>query len=118
MIEGTIRVASTGRLLLGHARKTETFLERTIGLLGCKGLEQGEGLLIVPCNSIHTFFMRFSLDILFLNQGGTILKLVESLTPWKLIGCWGSAMVLEVPAGLISSSGLQIDDQLIWEVNA
>ncbi len=116
MIAGTIRVATTERLLLEHARKTETILERTRGLLGCQELEQGEGLLLTPCNSIHTFFMKFSLDIIFLNRGGTIVKMIESLTPWKVSGCWASTAVLEVSAGLISNTGLQIGDQLIWEI--
>lgn len=75
--------------------------ERLIGLLGCRGLVEGECLLLKPCGAIHTLGMRFTLDVIFLNRTGHVVRMVRNLRPgcW---GCWGGSdawMVLEAQAG-------------------
>jgi uncharacterized membrane protein (UPF0127 family) len=115
LIRGFVHIAGTDRVLFGKVERTETFLERTRGLLGRSGLAPGEGMLITPCNSIHTIMMRFALDIAFLDQQGVILKLVHTLAPWRFCGCRRASSVLELPVGALGVSGLHIGDQLIWE---
>lgn len=117
MIVGSVRIAHSKGELLNSVQKTETIWERTKGLLGRQGLKDGEGLLIVPCNSIHTFFMTFSLDLVYLDREDKVVKLVKNIRPWKMSGCFRSAKVLEVGSRFIITSGIKVGDQLLWERN-
>jgi hypothetical protein len=102
-------------MLLTRVRKTETLLERAKGLLGCKSLMQGEGLLISPCNSIHTFFMLFPIDIVFLNKKNMITKIIRTMKPFRFGMALNSSSVLELMAGQTDMSGMQPGDYLLWE---
>jgi hypothetical protein len=115
LISGKILHGSTGKILLPHIRRTETLYERTRGLLGSRFLDQGYGLLITPCNSIHTLFMRMSIDVLFLNRNNTIMAMKENMHPFRFAMCYGAASVLELMAGQIRISGMQNGDRLVWE---
>lgn len=72
---------------------------RLRGLLGRKGLQAGEGLLLRPVGAIHTMFMRFAIDVVFLDRDYTVLKVVENLRPWRFAGARGAKAVLELPRG-------------------
>lgn len=75
----------------------------------------GEALHIVPCNSIHTFFMRIPIDALFLDRDGVIVKALEALPPWRVTGVYFSARsVLELPAGTVAGSGTREGDRLTF----
>lgn len=117
MIIGSVCIAHSKSQLLSSVQKTETAWERTKGLLGRRGLEDGEGLLITPCSSIHTFFMTFPLDVVYLDREDKIVKLIENLRPWRMSGCFRSAKVLEVGSRFITNSGIKVGDQLLWERN-
>ena len=82
------------------AEIAETFVERAKGLIGCRGLAPGTGMLITKCNCIHTFFMRFAIDATFLDKSGKIVKVVRNIRPWRLWiwGGWRAASVLETAA--------------------
>jgi uncharacterized protein len=82
------------------------------GLLGRSGLGAGEGLLIRPTNSIHTFFMRFAIDVVFIDRAGVVLKVVSALRPWRLAGSRGARCALELRAGEAAMRGIQPGDQL------
>lgn len=112
---GSFHLVRNDKQLLPRAERTENGLERTRGLLGRAGLERDQGLWIDPCRSIHTFFMRFPLDVIYLDRDGVIVKTVQGIGPWRLSGCLQASSVLEGPAGLIAASGLQVGDQLHWE---
>ncbi len=86
--------------------------QRRTGLLKHKGLGVGEGLWIVPCEAIHTFFMKFAIDVLYVDRKRVVRKTVRALGPWKLSGCWVANSVLELPAGVIDATGTQPGDQL------
>ena len=80
-------------------------ITRAVGLLGRSGMEPGEGLWIVPCPMIHTWFMRFSIDVLFLDRGLKVLKVLEDFRPWRLSPLVPSGhSVLELPAGALKGS--------------
>jgi uncharacterized membrane protein (UPF0127 family) len=84
---------------------------RKKGLLGRDSIEEGEGLYIVPCQWVHMFGMRFSVDIAFLNREGRVLSMQHALKPnrvSKLV--WRAEGVLELPAGTLESSGTQLGD--------
>lgn len=79
------------------AKVARTFCERARGLIGARDLAPGEGLLIERCNAIHTFFMSFSIDAVFLDSHGRIVKTVRGIRPWRFFvwGGWRARSVLE-----------------------
>ena len=79
------------------AEVAERFTERLRGLIGRDGLERGKGMLIVRCNCIHTFFMRFPIDATFLDRQGNVVKVVRNIRPWRpwVWGGWRAKSVLE-----------------------
>jgi uncharacterized membrane protein (UPF0127 family) len=86
---------------------------RAVGLLGRKELPEGCGLSIRPCKSIHTFFMRFPIDVAYLSSDGTVVKTSARLRPFRLsMGGRGAHSVLELPAGSLERAGLQVGDTL------
>lgn len=85
---------------------------RARGLLGRDGLGSGEGLLIRPTNSIHTFFMRFAIDVVFLDRAGVVLKVVSRLRPWRLAASRGARCALELRAGEADARGIRPGDEL------
>ena len=87
-------------------------LSRLRGLLGRTGLDSGEGLLLRPASSVHTFFMRFSIDVVFLDRALVVLSIADSVDPWRAASRKGAKAVLELPAGESSRRGLAVGDQL------
>ena len=90
----------------------DTPLRRLRGLLGRPPLTGGEGLVLVPCASVHTCFMPAPIDAVFLNRRGVILRVVAELRPWRAAGCRGAHAVLELPAGTCARAGLAPGDRL------
>ena len=79
------------------AEVAESFAARARGLIGRKGLGPGKGLLILGCNCIHTFFMRFPIDATFLDGDGRVVRTVRGIRPWRpwVWGGWRARSVLE-----------------------
>jgi uncharacterized membrane protein (UPF0127 family) len=77
----------------------DRMLPRMKGLLGRRELASGEGMLIRPTSSIHTFFMRFPIDAIFLSRDGEVLKVAKNVGAWRARFCRGAHSVLELPAG-------------------
>jgi uncharacterized protein len=90
----------------------DTPLTRLRGLLGRSGLRSGEGLLIRPTSAIHTCFMRFPVDAVFLDRDFVVLRAVNDLRAWRIAACRGSRAVLELGAGEISRRGIRPGDRL------
>jgi uncharacterized membrane protein (UPF0127 family) len=88
----------------------ETFWARSRGLLGRPPLRPGEALKIAPCNSIHCFFMRVPIDVVFLNAAGVVLKVCINVRPWRGRIKWRAKAVVELAAGEASRLGLQEGD--------
>ncbi len=86
--------------------------KRNKGLLGRDGLAPGEGLWIVPCESVHTFFMRFPIDLVYLDRNNTIRKVRSAVGPWRLSACLSAHSVLELPAGTIRNTRTEPGDLL------
>lgn len=85
--------------------------ERMKGLLGRSHLTQGQGMWIEPCNNVHTFFMKFAIDVVYLDWQGQILRIYKNMQPWRThIPVWSGRVALELPVG--ASDGLQVGDTL------
>jgi uncharacterized membrane protein (UPF0127 family) len=99
-------------IVCDSCRLAATFATRLRGLLGRGGLATGEGLLIRPTNSIHTFFMRFPIDVVFLDRSGVVVKLVSNLRPWRVALAPRGRDALELRAGEADARGIRLGDRL------
>ena len=100
--------------VLAHAVEVaDTSAKRRTGLLKHEKLEPGEGLWIVPCESVHTFFMKFPIDLLYLDRRHKVRKARSAVRPWRLSACLLAHSVLELPAGTVKQSGTQAGDELV-----
>jgi uncharacterized protein len=85
---------------------------RSKGLLGRQQLSPGEGLWIIPCEAVHTFFMRFAIDLVYLDRKNRIRKIRHAVPPWRLSACLSAHSVLELVPGTILSTQTQPGDVL------
>jgi uncharacterized membrane protein (UPF0127 family) len=88
-----------------------------VGLLRHQKLEPGEGLWIIPCNSIHSVGMKFIFDAVFVSKGGDVVGLRENVAKGRLLApIWKAHSVLELRAGAIEAGGIQIGDHFVFDV--
>lgn len=93
------------------AEVADTHLARARGLLGWKELAMGKGLWVKPCKAIHTFFLKFPIDVAYLAADGRVVKTCSHLRPYRFsVGGWQAHSVLELPAGFLDRSGLKVGD--------
>jgi uncharacterized membrane protein (UPF0127 family) len=96
-----------------RVRVADTPRERRVGLLGRKSLDAGEGLLIVPTQAIHTFFMQIPIDVVFLDRERRVKRVYHHLVPNRLTRfVWGAHSVLELESGVAERSGIAVGDEL------
>ena len=86
---------------------------RRRGLLGRPGLEAGHGLLIRPCLAIHTAWMRFAIDVVFIDRDGTVIKTRTAMGPWRLAAATRARAVVELPSGWLSERRVAVGDRLL-----
>lgn len=100
-------------IMVPHVRLADTFLKRFIGLMGQKSLPEGEGLLLKGCRQIHTFFMKMTIDVVFLNKDGKIVYVIPGMGPGAISPLVKEAWyVLELPEGSIKFYGFRENQQL------
>jgi uncharacterized protein len=107
-----VRNVTRDAVLADHADVADTSAKRRTGLLKHTQLEPGEGLWIVPCESVHCFFMKFTIDVIYLDRKHRVKKIRPELAPWRVSACLTAHSVLELPAGTIERTGTQRGDQL------
>ncbi len=99
------------RTLIEQGEVADTVWTRLKGLIGHRPLEAGEGLMIKPCSSVHMFFMRFPIDVVYVSEAGEVVELAPNLQPWRIGPIVRKAkFVLELPAGTIAETGTQVGD--------
>ena len=103
----------TGALVADHVAVADTRATRAVGLLSRSGLNPGEALWIVPSRGVHTWWMRFTIDVLALNESGVVVDRVPGLKPWRIrLPRRGTAGVLELPEGAIAATGTEIGHRI------
>ncbi len=96
--------------------KAKSLWEKTKGLIGKTELDEQSALWIDKCNSIHTYFMKIPIDVIFVDKNLKIYSLKHNLKPWKIIWPqWGAQSVFELPAGKIKKLDIHRGDQLYVE---
>ena len=106
-------IEDSGETFVPRLSRAMTPWQRMRGLLGRDGLEPDEGLLIERCSSIHMFFMRFPIDVAYLDADWRVVKKVARLAPWRLSGCWRASHTLELPAGALDVARLPLGSHLL-----
>lgn len=90
----------------------QRFLARLVGLLGQRALAPDHALWLAPCNNVHTFFMRFAIDVVFIHRDGTVLAIVPHLKPWRIAAARRAYGCLELAAGGAGRFGLAVGQRL------
>ena len=111
MREVTVRNVTRDSVVGDRIRIADTSLTRLFGLLGRSGLDAGEGLWIQPSSGVHTFFMRFSIDVVGLDRNRKVVKLWPDLVPYRVTSIKTKIhSVLELPAGQIATTATELGD--------
>ncbi len=109
----TVLNLTTGQTLADKVAVADSLFSRMKGLLGKKYMSAGEGLWLKPCNSVHTFGMKFAIDVVFLDKNNHVVSFVKNLVPNSLTSLRLKATsVLELPAGTLDSLTIAAGDEL------
>ena len=108
----TVRNQTRNTVLASAADVADTSEKRRTGLLKHDHLEPGQGLWIVPCESVHSFFMKFAIDLVYLDRQKKVRKVRHRMVPWRVSACLAAHSILELPAGAVAASGTKAGDQL------
>jgi len=112
LVKILVRNQTRHTVLAASADVADTSAKRRVGLLKHTGLEPGQGLWIVPCESVHSFFMKFAIDLVYLDRKRKVRKVRHGMAPWRMSVCLTAHSILELPAGTVKSTGTQRGDQL------
>jgi uncharacterized protein len=117
MVEVSLARVSTaaGTIVCERCEIPESAFGRARGLLGRDGLGPGEGMLIDRAGSVHMFFMRFPIDVVFLGRDGTVVGVRHRLRPWRVAAARRAVASLELPAGRAAETGVEEGDRLVFE---
>ena len=104
--------ARTSQAIAHDIELADTRETRRKGLLGRDGLDRRAALILRPCFSVHTAFMRFPIDVLFVDREGTVVKVVRNLGAWRIAGAFGAHAAIEFSAGAIAEGTVEAGDRL------
>ncbi len=109
-----VRTTAEARLVASAVGKADRFHLRLRGLLGRPEPDRHGGILIIPCRSVHTVGMSYSIDVIFLSRERRVLRIISELPPRRFAGVRGSRFVLELQRGAATTAGLSVGDYLEW----
>jgi uncharacterized membrane protein (UPF0127 family) len=99
-------------VLFSNAYQAKSFIQRFKGLMFKEIISRNEAIMFFNTSSIHTFFMRFPIDVIFLNKKMKIVKIFKCLKPWRVCFCLPSYCAIECLGGMADLKGLKIEDQI------
>lgn len=100
-------------IIAGKVLEARSFWARSKGLLGRKQFDPDSTLWINPCNSIHTCFMQFPIDVVFVDRNLVVRKISKNVRPWRITNvCWSAHSVFEFCAGTVDRKGIELGDRL------
>jgi uncharacterized protein len=103
-----------GRIVCERVVVSDRAHRRMRGLLGRRYLREGEGMVLRPAWSIHTAFMRFPIDVVFLDADQVVIKIEPEVRPWRTVSCRGAREIVEMAAGECRRRGLEMGDRVAW----
>jgi len=107
-----LKNSRSGAVIASSVELAMTSAERRRGLLGRDSMAPDSAIVITRCNAVHTFWMRFAIDVAFVDSSGTVKKVVEGLSPWRIAGTLFASTVIEFPAGTLKNGVLQVGDRV------
>jgi uncharacterized membrane protein (UPF0127 family) len=111
------RDLQTGAILAERVTVASKRIDRAVGLLGRSHLDAGEALWITPCRGVHTWFMRFPIDVLAMDANGVVVDVVSAMGPWRMrLPKPGSESVLELAAGTLDSMQMKVGHRISIEL--
>jgi uncharacterized membrane protein (UPF0127 family) len=108
-----LRNQRTGTIVADRLLPALDSASRRTGLLKHTGLSDREAMLIAPTNAIHTFFMKFPIDVAFVTRDGAILKICAAMPAWRIAAAWRAHGVVEMAAGAMARTGTRVGDRLL-----
>ena len=107
-----LRTFETGRVIVPRLEIAGSLWAQTVGLIGRTEIASNAGLLIPHCNAIHTAFLRFPIDVMFLDKELNVVRLISDLAPWRMVGfVRGAKSVVELPAGTLRQKQIVVGQQ-------
>jgi uncharacterized protein len=103
-----------GRVVCERCMVADRAHRRMRGLLGRRGLKPGEGMVLRPAWNVHTAFMRFPIDVVFLDSDQVVVRLERAVAPWRTVSCRGAREVVELAADECERRGLEVGDRVAW----
>ena len=110
--------ARTGGVVANVVELADTRAARRRGLLGRESLDPASAIILLPCFSVHTAFMKFPIDVVFIDREGTIVRVVRDLPPWRMAAAWRAHGVVEFAAGSPFTRDIQTGDRLYLAAHA
>jgi uncharacterized membrane protein (UPF0127 family) len=107
-----VRNVTRGTSIGDGVETAESSAQRRKGLLKHEKLDEGSGLWIIPCEAVHTFFMKFALDLIYIDRRNIVKAVVRNVRPWRFSICLPAHSVIELPTGTIDRTSTQKGDQL------
>lgn len=107
-----IRIERSGEVLARFLDRAFDSASRNKGLLGRTGMATDQALVIAPCTAVHTFWMKFTIDLVYASRDGRVLKIRRRVAPWRMSAAFGAFTVIELAAGRADLTGLKKGDRL------
>ncbi len=114
-----LRAVDTNCIVVPQLEVAATVWTQTVGLMGRKEIPLDGGLLIPHCNAIHTAFVRFPIDVLFLDRDLTVVRAISALAPWRIVGFVRNAKsVVELPVGTLVFNRIEVGQRFVVDIFA
>jgi len=113
----SLSVVGSGDAIASEIELADSAWKRSKGLLGHSSLRSEGGMRFEPASSLHMMFMRFSIDVIYVDRDERVVKLIRNFKPWRFSWAWGARTAYELPVGSIDHAGVAVGDLLELRAN-